>query len=190
MATETRAKIMKAASELLVDEGIDALNVRAISNKAGMSTIGIYRKFGDRQGVLDALCQEGWARLRDTMNACDTSGSPKDVIMRRIGAYLDIADNYPAHYQLMFEASTRGYEPSVETQILARDTFREVLDRVATLPDLTVDSDLVATELLSLTHGLLTVGVHPKKGIMRMKDWRSAILSACSAHIDSRTKRD
>lgn len=180
MATETRAKIMKAASELLVDEGIDALNVRAISNKAhrarpdGHQTSGKYRS---------------WTRLRDTMNACDTNGSPKEVIMRRIGAYLDIADNYPAHYQLMFEASTRGYEPSVETQILARDTFREVLDRVATLPDLTIDSDLVATELLSLTHGLLTVGVHPEKGIMRMKDWRDAILSACSAHIDARTKR-
>ncbi|MHA7901551.1 MAG: TetR/AcrR family transcriptional regulator [Henriciella sp.] len=189
MATETREKILKAASELLVDEGVNALNVRAISNKAGMSTIGIYRKFGDRQGVLDALCQEGWTRLRDTMNACDKTGSQKEVIMRRIEVYLDIADNYPAHYQLMFEASTRGYKPSAETQALARETFQEVLDSVAMLPNLTVDSDLVATELLGLTHGLLTVGVHPAKGILRVEDWKGTILSACSAHIDARTKR-
>lgn len=187
MANETRAKILKAASDLLVEEGINALNVRAISSKAGMSTIGIYRRFGDRQGVLDALCQEGWARLRDTMNACDSDGSPKEVIMRRIEVYVDIANDYPAHYQLMFEASTRGYKPSADTRALARETFQEVLDGVATLPDLTVDSDLLAIELLGLTHGLLTVGVHPNKGILRVKDWRSAILSACSAHIDART---
>jgi len=189
MANETRTKILKAASDLLVEEGVNALNVRAISNKAGMSTIGIYQKFGDRQGVLGALCQEGWTRLRNAMNACDTSGSPKDVIMRRIEVYLDIADNFPAHYQLMLEASTRGYEPSAETRALARNTFQEVLDSVAMLPDLTMDYDLVATELLGLTHGMLTVGVHPTKGLLRVKDWKSTILSACSAHIDSRTMR-
>ncbi|MDJ0922835.1 MAG: TetR/AcrR family transcriptional regulator [Henriciella sp.] len=188
MVTETHAKILKAASELLVDEGVNALNVRAISSKAGMSTIGIYRKFGDRQGVLDALCQEGWIRLRDTMNACDHEGSPKDVIMRRLEVYLDIANDFPAHYQLMFEASTRGYEPSTETRALARETFQEVLESVATLPNLTVDSDLLAIELLGLTHGLLTVGIQSSKGILPVQDWRNAILSACSAHIDARTK--
>ncbi|GAB5414269.1 MAG: hypothetical protein Cons2KO_18720 [Congregibacter sp.] len=110
-------------------------------------------------------------------------------VMKQVEAYLEIAFEYPAHYQLMFEASTRGYSPSGATIEEAAITFGVLLDVLRRLPYLSIDVEMAATELLSLTHGLITFGIHPSYGILRDRDWRVSILNACHAHMEARASR-
>ena len=64
---DARTKILNAASELFLEGGGDALSVRAISKRAGLSTIGIYSHFQGKQGILDALYIEGFNHVREAM---------------------------------------------------------------------------------------------------------------------------
>ncbi|MEY2552238.1 MAG: hypothetical protein QOC57_98, partial [Ilumatobacteraceae bacterium] len=55
--------LLKAASELLAEEGPAALTVRGIANAAGVSTMNVYSRFGSKDGVVDHLFVEGFRRL-------------------------------------------------------------------------------------------------------------------------------
>jgi AcrR family transcriptional regulator len=52
---ETAEKVLEAAAELLRSGGIDAVSTRAVAAAAGVQPPAIYRQFGDKQGLLDAV---------------------------------------------------------------------------------------------------------------------------------------
>jgi AcrR family transcriptional regulator len=54
---EVRAAIIAAASRLLRDEGARGVTTRAVSQAAGVQPPTIYRLFGDKDGLLDALAE-------------------------------------------------------------------------------------------------------------------------------------
>jgi AcrR family transcriptional regulator len=58
---EARAAIIEAASRLLRDEGARAVTTRAVSQAAGVQPPTIYRLFGDKDGLLDALAEHAMA---------------------------------------------------------------------------------------------------------------------------------
>ena len=62
---EQGQRILEAASELLSEEGASALSVRRIATAAGCSTMGLYSRFGGKDGVVDELYVEGFERLID-----------------------------------------------------------------------------------------------------------------------------
>lgn len=52
---------MKVAAELLASEGPDAVTTRSVALAAGMQAPTIYRLFGDKNGLLDAVVEHGFA---------------------------------------------------------------------------------------------------------------------------------
>src|SRR6202012_4285288 len=48
-------KVLEATAELLRTGGVDAVSTRAIAAKAGVQPPVIYRSFGDKDGLLDAV---------------------------------------------------------------------------------------------------------------------------------------
>ena len=62
---EQGRRILEAASGLLSEEGASALSVRRIATAAGCSTMGLYSRFGGKDGVVDELYAEGFERLID-----------------------------------------------------------------------------------------------------------------------------
>jgi AcrR family transcriptional regulator len=57
---ETRARIVAAAAELLDGDGRDALTTRAVAAAAGVQAPTIYRLFGDKSGLVDAVAEHGF----------------------------------------------------------------------------------------------------------------------------------
>ena len=66
---DTRDALLRAASTLLAKEGPAALTVRRIAAEAGVSTMGVYSRFGGKDGVVDALLREGFDDLSAAMDA-------------------------------------------------------------------------------------------------------------------------
>jgi AcrR family transcriptional regulator len=57
----TRAQLVEVAGELLASQGPDAVTTRSVALAAGVQAPTIYRLFGDKSGLLDAVVEHGWA---------------------------------------------------------------------------------------------------------------------------------
>jgi AcrR family transcriptional regulator len=58
----TRAHLVEVAAELLATAGPDAVTTRSVALAAGVQAPTIYRLFGDKGGLLDAVVEHGFAR--------------------------------------------------------------------------------------------------------------------------------
>src|ERR1700678_2661178 len=57
----TRAQLVEVAAELLATAGPDAVTTRSVALAAGVQAPTIYRIFGDKSGLLDAVIEHGFA---------------------------------------------------------------------------------------------------------------------------------
>ncbi|RYG81421.1 TetR/AcrR family transcriptional regulator [bacterium] len=57
---ETRERIVAAAGRLLAQGGRDALTTRGVAAAAGVQAPTLYRLFGDKSGLLDAVAEHGF----------------------------------------------------------------------------------------------------------------------------------
>jgi AcrR family transcriptional regulator len=56
-----RAQLVEVAARLLATEGPDAVTTRSVALAAGVQAPTIYRLFGDKSGLLDAVVEHGFA---------------------------------------------------------------------------------------------------------------------------------
>lgn len=61
---QARSVILDAAERLLADQGLAAVQVRAVAQSIGMTDAGVNHHFGTREGLLTALIEHGGARMR------------------------------------------------------------------------------------------------------------------------------
>jgi AcrR family transcriptional regulator len=57
----TRAQLVEVAADLLATAGPDAVTTRSVALAAGVQAPTIYRLFGDKSGLLDAVVEHGYA---------------------------------------------------------------------------------------------------------------------------------
>jgi AcrR family transcriptional regulator len=58
----TRSAIVRAGRECLISEGYHRLGLEAVADRAGVTRVTIYRKFGSRLGLLEAIAEDLAAR--------------------------------------------------------------------------------------------------------------------------------
>jgi len=94
---DLRTAVLAAAGKLIEEEGLAGLSVREAARRASVSHNAPYRHFPDRDALLAALAEEGFAELERALENC--SG-------RQLGeAYVRFALAHPQRFRLMF---TRG----------------------------------------------------------------------------------
>jgi AcrR family transcriptional regulator len=91
---ELRPTLLRAAAKILEKEGREAISLRDLARRAGVSHAAPYRHFADRQALLAALAEEGFAML-----AADLEGKPW---REQAVAYLRFALANPERFRLMF----------------------------------------------------------------------------------------
>jgi AcrR family transcriptional regulator len=161
--TEVRDQLLKAAAEILEQEGLAALSVRKVATRAGGSTMGIYSHFKGKPDVLDALYGAGFLALSQRLDACETNSAPIPHMLAMIDRYVDFWQQRPGHYDLMFNGVAREFAPSSEAAKAAKLAYGKLVDGVARcLPDETDDDRAppLAFALWSMVHGILTLRAH------------------------------
>ena len=188
---DSRTKILNAASELFLEGGASSLSVRAISKKAGLSTIGIYSHFKGKQGILDALYIEGFNYVRDAMDVALNGKATRDNVLESAAGYLQVGKDHEAHYRLIFGESDTGYEPSEEA-IEARDRAFGKLVRVAGsyLPnEAHVDQRRqLAMDIWAIVHGYVSISHHAVFNEGHAWNWQKAALKAVAVQLDAISK--
>ena len=74
-----RSRIVEAAVELLESGGPDAVSTRAVAAAAGVQPPAIYRHFGDKDGLLEAVAEHGYARFLESKRA-QLDPAPEDPV--------------------------------------------------------------------------------------------------------------
>jgi AcrR family transcriptional regulator len=100
-----RDEIVTAAALLLDETGSsEAVTLRAVARRAGISAPSIYRHFPDAQAILLVIAQEAFAQLgRRLAEAADTEpDDPTARLVRVAHAYLAFAEKTPSQYRVMF----------------------------------------------------------------------------------------
>ncbi|MER7581526.1 WHG domain-containing protein [Kitasatospora sp. NPDC097691] len=118
-----RAVILDCAITLLVAEGSVALTVRRIAAEIGSSTKVLYTMFGGKEGLLDALYREGFARLRRAQEQVPRGDDPLTYLTALGRAYRERAITEPAYYRVMFEQPVPEFRPSDEALAVAEGAF-------------------------------------------------------------------
>lgn len=97
----TVERILSAARELLLSQGIAGLTMRSLATKVGYSPTAIYSYFADKDAVLRALMDADCVALRRAMDNASTEPDPIERI-RKIGlAYVEFGLRYPDHYRVL-----------------------------------------------------------------------------------------
>lgn len=102
---EPRARIVAAASKLLAREGREALTTRAVAAAARVQAPAIYRLFGDKRGLLDAVVAHGIATYLHAKATARPARDPVDDLRIGWDQHVDFGLANPAVYALMSDPS-------------------------------------------------------------------------------------
>jgi AcrR family transcriptional regulator len=183
---DAKTRILTASTELFLEGGYDALSVRAIAARADLSTIGIYNHFQGKQGILDALYAEGFERVAQGMDVQDPD--PKAALLQACHNYLEIAERFPAHYDLIYGKSVSTYKPSPEARAVGVRAFEGLQALIARLvPHGTGDAARLdaAMQVWSVIHGFVSLRRHSIAQVVPMDHWRGRALPVLALVADA-----
>ena len=186
--SDSKAKILTAASALFAEKGADGLSVRAISGRAGLSTIGIYNHFNGKQGILDALYIEGFQMVMQAIDVDTETQSPREAVLQGLSNYITMAAEHRGHYQLIFGRADPTYTPSSGAIAVGEEAF----NRLTALVSKAIPAHLsgrdkreAALQLWALSHGYVSLQDHEATELIPMAAWRDLIMNAVTLHLDA-----
>jgi AcrR family transcriptional regulator len=105
-AAATRRSLLDAAAELLAEGGPEAVTLREVGARAGVSRGAPYRHFDDKSDLLTAVAAEAWDRLGDEAEklGADPGPSPREKLRGMLDGILAIGREQPHLYRLMHRA--------------------------------------------------------------------------------------
>jgi TetR/AcrR family transcriptional regulator, regulator of cefoperazone and chloramphenicol sensitivity len=87
---DTRAKIVAETVRCIVEEGFSVATAKHVAERAGVTWGVIQYHFGDRNGLLMAVVDDGVARLVESLSSAEVSDLPLE---QRLETVVDIAWN-------------------------------------------------------------------------------------------------
>lgn len=132
---DLRAAVVAAALELLATKGSEALALREVARRVGVSHRAIYRHYADKTALLAAIAEQGFHRLADAVEArleqldhglsqrprpAEPAWVDTETRLVAIGeAYVTLALERPADFQVMFgpRLNEDGRFPTLEAAI-------------------------------------------------------------------------
>ncbi|MGL4178150.1 MAG: TetR/AcrR family transcriptional regulator, partial [Dermatophilaceae bacterium] len=106
---DLRNALLAQARELLASSGLDAVSLRELARRAGVSHAAPSRHFADRGEVLEALAVEGYRELARRMRVVQTdTGDVMDGVQALGMTYVAFAVEQPAVFRLMSRPDLAG----------------------------------------------------------------------------------
>jgi AcrR family transcriptional regulator len=125
-----RTALLAQAEKTVRERGVEAVSLRELAREAGVSHGAPRRHFADRQALLDALAEAGFARLGEELRAA-VNGAGDDFQARlraTAAAYIRFATRDAALLELMFAGKHR--EPSGSLQVAAEQAFSVLFELI------------------------------------------------------------
>jgi AcrR family transcriptional regulator len=157
---DVSSALVDAAEAVLVRDGPEALTVRAVATEAGVAPMGVYNRFGNKDGLVEAILIRGFNGLRDAV-ASHGELDPLERLRASGERYRLFALANQQHYAAMFGGSLSSGEPGPQLLDCAKGAFGELVGHVATAMAAgalrKADPIDVAQQIWSAVHGAVTL---------------------------------
>lgn len=161
-SADVRLALVDAAEAVLVRDGPAGVTVRAVAKEAGVAPMGVYNRFGSKDGLFDALLQRAFDGLRTAVRA-EGVHDPKQRLRASGVNYRRFALAHPQQYGLMF-GQQQAEDFSPELQDCAAGAFTALVEHVATAQASGLlragDPDALAQQIWCVVHGAVSLELH------------------------------
>jgi AcrR family transcriptional regulator len=162
-----RTDLLDAAAELMATHGdIDAISLRAVARRAGVSATAVYRHFDDHLELLRQSVDYCWATFYARLEDASAGHDDPFVAFRAMGdAYVAFALDRPGQYRVLFSNKVDLGDGDAPGGMAA---FQLLVDAVQAMLD-ALDDDrdafFVAVQVHTWIHGMVDLcGSHPDLG--------------------------
>ena len=145
-----RQRVIDATIDLLEREGRDAVTTRTVAAAAGLQPPAIYRLFGDKDGLLEAVAEYGFATFLATKRLDPALPDPVDDLRSGWDLAVEFGLRNPALYLLMYHEPTRFASPAHEAGMAV---LAGRVRRLAAGGWLRVDEELAVTIITATARG-------------------------------------
>jgi AcrR family transcriptional regulator len=128
----TRAEILDAAWEQVRANGLAALSLRDLARSVGMQPPSLYSYFASKNAIYDAMFAQGAQQFVDEQKkAWPVTDDPLETLKTLLHFFVGFCSSDPARYQLLFQRTIPGFEPSPESFRISQDNLAEIGELLA-----------------------------------------------------------
>lgn len=128
-APDARARVLDAASRLVAKGGVAALTTRAVAAAASVQAPTLYRLFGEKRGLLNAVAEHDLALFIARKTAVPPHPDPVQSLRDAWDAYVAFGLGHPAVFAIINEIGAPASGSSAALAGLA--ILRERVERIA-----------------------------------------------------------
>ena len=156
-------EILEAAEVLLLETGSeDAVSIRAVADRVGVTPPSIYRHFADKGTLLFEVCDRQFARFHEYLDAKRSGhADPVEAVLAIGRAYVEFGLTYPEHYRIMFMGRSDLTPEQYQDHVLAdQASFMALVEAVQACVDAgRVERDAFETAVVLWTtvHGVTSL---------------------------------
>ncbi|WP_329005027.1 TetR/AcrR family transcriptional regulator [Kribbella sp. NBC_00709] len=173
------ARLVQAGVELLEEEGLGNLTLRAIARRTGVSHGAPRRYFPTHNALLAAIAATGLTDLAARLEPAD-GASPEDQLVDAARCYLEFAAERPGMFDLIFRHDLlAGAGGNLRATSLP--LFRTFVDLVARVHP--TDAELRAIALWTNLHGLAVLRTTNALELLGTTDLDPMIRYVVRAHL-------
>ncbi len=130
---ETKDEIVAAAWDLVREQGLAGLAMRDLGERVGMRAQSIYSYFASKHEIYDAMFLAGYRAFADWMDeGVDDellATDPVAAVKRGSHRFFEFCTSDPVRYQLLFQRTIPGFEPSSDSYAVAVDAYEQYRKR-------------------------------------------------------------
>lgn len=126
-----RAAILEAAWALVREEGLAGLSLRDLARRAGITTPTVYTYFDSKHAIYDAMFGQAAEDFAAHMAVPFDIDDPREVLVAGMRRFVEFCSSEFARYQLLFQRTIPGFEPSAESYAPAVRALTGTRERLA-----------------------------------------------------------
>ncbi|AKS35736.1 TetR/AcrR family transcriptional regulator [Mycolicibacterium goodii] len=153
---QVSAALVSAAETVLDRGGVNEVTVRAVAREAGVAPMGVYNRFGSKEGLISALAMRARHELT-TAIAVPADCEPAERLRRACRGYRSFALAHPARYTLIFATGSPLGDTASAVATHGRSVFGVLTDLVAALVADDEDPRESSQAVWSGVHGAVTI---------------------------------
>ena len=153
----------------IAEQGVDALTLRHVGQRLGVSRTALYRHFSDKSALLAAVARDGFHRFRNDLQEAWVKGGGTRRGFELMGvAYVRFALANPAHYRVMFGDYRHFCDKDPELAAEAQAAFQVLVDALTSLQAAGLvhrdEPRTLATFIWAIVHGIAMLAINGQLG--------------------------
>ena len=121
----TKAEILEFAWKQVRAKGLAALSMRDLANSVGMQAPSLYGYFDSKFAIYDAMYAQGAQQFVDAEPSFSTD-DPLEGLRVIVHYFVEFCAADAARYQLLFQRTIPGFEPTAESFRISQDNLAEL----------------------------------------------------------------